>query len=227
MTDPNTPAPSLEPATAPEANPNLFTFDIPYTDPKTQIGIDLSTIPAEVRMDLLKGAVRSYIVNSVNQANQRAAKANAAFDAYDKAMAVDALQTAVPKPQGERVVADLTGVAAAARERLYKGEVRKQGGSKGRTRTVRDPLVAAITPIVVREHFEKTKAANPNYKYSDAMRDIGGDGLAYLKSRIETLVAGGQDRATLEKFLDEKYIKPAQMLIGTKTNKATEGQSLL
>ncbi len=214
---PAAPAPATE-----AANPNVYIFDIAHTEPKTQISVDLSAIPAEVRMDMLKSKVREYVTNSVNQSKLRADRDNKPFDDYAKAIEADALQTVVPQPTGERKVADLTGTAAAARDRLYKGEVRKQGEGTGRNRAPKDPIVAVITPIVVREQFDKVKLSNPSYKWADAVKEVGGDGLAYLKGRIETLVAAGGDRASLEKYLDEKYVKPAELIVGARDTKATK-----
>ncbi len=216
----------------PATNPNAFSFKIAHTDTDenkegTHIGVDLSLIPTEIRMDFVQKAIRDYVNNSVNQAQRRADEANKAWDAYEAAIAADAMQTAVAKPDKERETADLVGTAKAARERLYKGEVRKQGTGEGKSRAPKDPLIAAITQVVVREVFDKNKTATPGYKWPQAIKEVGADGLAYLKARVEALVTAGQDRATLEKFLDEKYVKPAQMMIGAKTNKATEGTSLL
>lgn len=221
--DAGTPTPA--PVPAPD-NPNTFQFRIPNTE--TDIAIDVSQVPPEVRMDMLKKALRDYINNAVNQANVRANKANAPFDAYDEAIKADPLQTAVPKPEGERTVADLIGTAAAARERLYKGEVRKQGeGGEGKGRQPKDPLIKLVTDAVVRELFEKNKETTKGYKYTDAVKEVGGDGMAYLNKLIEDKVAAGMDRATLEKFRDERYVKPAEMMLGRRDNKTTKETSLL
>lgn len=219
-------------AADPATNPNAFSFKIAHTDTEenkegTLLGIDQSLIATEILTDFVRKAIRDYVNNSVNQAQRRANEANKAWDAYDAAIAVDAMQTAVPKPEKPRETADLIETAKAARERLYKGEVRKQSTGEGKSRAPKDPLIAAITQVVVREVFDKNKATTPGYKWPQAIKEVGADGLAYLKARVEALVTAGQDRATLEKFLDEKYVKPAQMMIGAKTNKATEGTSLL
>ena len=111
------PAEGAAPAVADD--PNILTFRIPNTE--TDIGVALQQVPPEVRLDFLKKGLKDYIVNSVNQANMRAKKENAPFDAYDEAVKADPLQTAVAKPTGERKVPDLLGTAAAARDRLYTG----------------------------------------------------------------------------------------------------------
>lgn len=211
------------PAPAPAAdNANVFSFRIPNTE--TDIGVDISAIPPEVRMDFLKKGLRDYITNAVNQHNVRTNKANAAFDAYDEAMKADALQTAVAKPAGERAVADLLKTAADARERLYKGEVRKQGeGGETKRRETVDPLTKLVTEAVVRELHAKDKEAGGKRKYTEIVAEVAkaGGGVKYLEAKIAEKVASGTDEGVLRKFMDERYIKPAQMMLGTKTNKAT------
>lgn len=218
-------APVDQNAPAPAADPNTFTFRIPNTE--TDIGVNIASIPAEVRMDLLKTGIRNYINNSVNQANMRTQKANAPFDAYDNAVKADALQTAVAKPAGERATADLLKVAGDARERLYKGEVRKQGEGSGTRRETVDPLTKLVTEAVTRELHEKDKASGGKRKYLEIAAEVSkaGGGVKYLEAKIAEKVAAGTDEATLRKFMDERYIKPAQMMLGTKTNKATAAEN--
>jgi len=215
------PAPTGD-APAPAAdNPNAFAFRIPNTE--TDIGIDIAQIPAEVRLDFLKKGLRDYITNAVNQANIRTTKANAPHDAYDEAMKADAMQTAVAKPTGERGKADLIGTAAAARERLYKGEVRRQGEGGATPRQTVDPLTKLVTEAVVRELHEKDKAAGGKRKYTEFTAEVAkaGGGVKYLEQKITEKVAAGTDEAVLRKFMDDRYIKPAQMMLGQKTGKST------
>ena len=216
----DTPAPTGD---APATDPNTFVFRIPNTE--TDISIELGKIPAEVRMDLLKKGVRDYIVNSTNQENVRTNKANAPFDAHDEAVKADPLQTAVPKPAGERKVADLLGTAAAARNRLYSGEIRKQGEGTGTPRERVDPLVQMVTKAVVQEVMDKRKAAGTPIKLMDAQKLVGKNGVEYLDKLIAEKVAGGADKAALEKFKDERYIKPAQMMLGKRSTKATADEN--
>lgn len=206
------------------ADPNELTFRIPNTE--TDIGVNLASIPADVRMDLLKKGVRDYITNSVNQANVRHKKALEPFEAFEKASEVNPLQTAVPKPEGERPTVDLLKPAADARARLYSGEMRKQG-EPGKPRETRDPLVKIVTDAVVRELFEKTKANDSKYKWTDAVKAVGGDGVAYLDAAIATKVAAGADAEVLGKFKEERYMKPARMILGQTDNKATKDNSIL
>ena len=210
------------PTPAPAANSNVFTFRIPNTE--TDIGVDISAIPPEVRMDFLQKGLRDYITNATNQANIRAKKANEPFDAYDEAVKADPLQTAVKKPDGERVQPDLIGTAAAARERLYKGEIRKQGEGTGTRREPVDPLTKLVTEAVVRELHQKDKDAGGKRKYTEFTAEVAaaGGGIKYLEAKIAEKVASGADEAVLRKFMDERYMKPAQMMLGQKTNKATD-----
>lgn len=220
-----TPAPA--PAPAPVAdNPNVFTFRIPNTE--TDIGIDIAAIPAETRMDFLKKGLRDYITNAVNQANVRANKANAPFDAYDEAVKADPLQTAVAKPDGERAVPELIETAAAARKRLYDGEVRKQGEGDGRKRETVDPLTKLVTEAVVRELFAKRKLTDNKVKYTDITSEISkaGGGVKFLETMVAEKVAAGGDEKELRKFMDARYINPAKMMLGQNDTKATKDQSL-
>lgn len=227
------PAPAPAPTDAPAADPNVFSFLIPNTE--TNIGINIATIPPETRLDILQAGIRDYIRNSVNQANVRNNKANAPFDAYDEAMKANPLQEAVKKPDGERATVNLLEVAAAARERLYKGEVKKQGdGTSTRSRTPVDPLVKMVTDAVTRELFEKGKAAGSKAKYMEVQAEVtkAGGGIAYLDAKIAEKVAATPEanRADvakqLEAFKQDRYIKPAEMMLGRKDNKNTKEVNL-
>lgn len=210
---------------APVEDPNIYTFAIPGTE--TSIAIDLTKIPAEVRLDMLKARLKDYIVNNVNQASVKYKKAMEPFDAYAKAQAVDPLQTAVPKPAGEApALPDLIAPAAAARDRLYSGEIRKQG-EPGAAKPVRDPLTKAVTDAVVRELFEKRKTAGGKPKWIEVAKEVGQDGIAYLNAQIAEKVAAGADAAVMAKLLDERYMKPAKMLLGMTENKLTKENSIL
>lgn len=214
----------VTPQTAPEApavtNDNVLIFRIPNTE--TDISVDIASIPAEVRMDQLKGALRNYITNAVNQANVRAKKANEPFDLYDEAQKADPVQTAVARPEGERTVPDLLKTAADARERLYKGEVKKQGD--GTTREKADPLTKLVTDAVVRELFAKRKEADNKVKYTDITSEISkaGGGVKYLETMITAKVEAGADEKQLRDFMDARYIKPAKMMLGQTDTKATK-----
>lgn len=236
---PETPAAGAE-APAPDYNVEIT---IPHsaetaggTDRK--LTIDLSAIPADARLELLKSQVRTFVTNRVNVANVRANKALAPWLAFDAAMAADPLQTAVAKPDGERPAAlDTFAKASEAIADLLKGEVRQQARrGEGKSRAPRDPLVAAVTPIVTRAVFEANKARNATvavegkparpYTYPDAVKEVGGDGIAYLNKQIDAKVSAAPAaeqaklRADLEKNRDSRYIEPAKTMIGTKLTKA-------
>lgn len=218
-------------AAAPAADPNTLMFVIPNAigadGGEVQMSVALGDIPADTRMDLLKQAVRNYVVNSTNQAYQRHLKALGPWTAYENAQAADPLQTAVTKPEGERPTVDLIPVATEARTRLYEGKVQKRGEGSGKKREARDPLTTHVTNAVVRELFDKKKAADPKFKWTDAVTEVGSDGIAYLNKLVDEKVKAGADKAALDKFMDERYIKPAKMMLGLTDNKATTGVSLL
>lgn len=195
------------------------TFQIPNTE--TQMQVEYASIPDNIRLELLNKQIEAYVKNSVNQANVRFNKANEAWAAYDNACKADPAQTAVPQPEGERPTVDLLAVAVAARDRLYSGEMRKAGTRKAR-KTV-DPLQKLVTDACVRALFESKKDTVEGYKWTDAVKEVGGDGPAYLAGIVDEKVAAGADRDELEKLVQAKYIRPAEVMLGRHTTKATEG----
>jgi hypothetical protein len=62
--------------------------------------------------------------------------------------------------------------------------------------------------------YEKGKALDPQYKYPSAQKEVGQDGLAYLRAKIDAKVAAGADKVALDKYLDTRYIKPARIQLG-------------
>lgn len=224
MTEVNLAAAPATPPAAAVDDPNTFTFVIPGTE--TSIAINIAQIPAEIRLDFLKAKIKDYVNNNVNQAAQKYKKALEPFDAYDKAQSVDPLQTAVAKPTAERPSPpDLITPAAAARDRLYNGEVRKQGEG-GAPKPTRDPLEKAVTDAVVRELFDKRKEAGSKPKWIEVTKEVG-NGIDYLNAQIAAKVAAGADAAVMAKLLDERYIKPAKMLLGMTDTKLTKENSIL
>jgi hypothetical protein len=230
MTDTQDPAANGEATAATADTGNVVMYPIPGAkDPNgnpVQMQIDCGSIPPNVRLDFLKAKARDYVQNSVNQATVRHNKALAPWAAYDAANAADPTQTAVPAPTGERPTVDLIAVATAARDRLYAGQVRKMG-EPGKPRETVDPLTKLVNQAVTRELFDREHAKDSKYKWTDAVKAIGSDGIKYLNGKIEELVAAGGDRAALEKFRDERYIKPAQMMLGQTTNKSTKDVTIL
>ena len=208
-------------ATAPA---NVHQFTIPGTE-NVAMAVEIDRIPAAIRMDLLQKGIEGYVRNSVNQAILKYSKAMEPWKAYETACAVDPAQTAVPKPEGERPVSDLVEVAKAARERLYTGNVKKTGVRKAKE-TV-DPLTSIVTQAVTRELFERKKETVSGYKWTDAVKEVGGNGIKYLNNLIEERVAAGADRAELEKFMESRYIQPAKPMLGQRDTATTKGTSLL
>lgn len=194
-------------------------FEFPNLEGKHSF--DCSSIPADVRLDFLKGAVRAYIANRLNGVHTRHQKDEkvAAWFAYDEATKADPLQTAVAKPEGERPAApDYLEAYNRAVADLQAGNVRKVG-AEPKARKVKDPLVSVVTDVVVREVFDARRAADPKYTFLAAKKEVGTDGIAYLNSLIDAKVAAGAVRADLEKMRDEKYIKPARAMLGLDTAK--------
>ena len=212
-----------EVTTAPEATAadTVLTFELPgLLGART---FDCTTVPANIRLDFLKTAVRNYIANRVNQATFRHGKEAAvvAWARYDEASKADALQTVVARPEGERPAGpDLEAGLTAALLALTTGNVRKQGTGEKKPRETKDPLISTVTQTVIREVFDGKRVADPKYTFIMARRDVGGDGVAYLNTMIENKVAAAPEgeqatlRSVLEKMRDEKYIKPARIMLG-------------
>lgn len=210
------------------------------------VSINLADIPQEARLELLKSAVRTAVTNRVNVAMVRNRSARAPFvawAAYEAAQAADPMQTTVHKPEGERpsgeAPAALDPIAKAneAVADLLKGELRQQAKKgEGKSRAPKDPLVAAVTQVVARAVFDSHKAAGTKvpvegkepraYTYPDAVKEVGGDGIAYLNKQIDAKVAAAPEgerdalRAQLEKQRDTRYIKPARVMLGMDISKA-------
>lgn len=214
---------TAETATA-EATANVHKFSIPGTE-NVEMQVDVDRIPAAVRLDLLHKGIEGYVRNPVNQAIIKHNKAMEPWKAYETACGVDPAQTAVPKPEGERPVLDLVEVAKAARERLYSGNVKKSGVRKAKEKV--DPLTSMVTTAVVRELFDKKSKTESGYKWTDAVKEVGGDGIKYLNGIIEARVAEGADKAELEKFMESRYIQPAKLMLGQRDTAGTKGTSLL
>ena len=133
------------------------------------------------------------------------------------------MQTAVPKPEGDRPApADLIGSLNRALDALRAGEIRRQTGEGPKKREKVDPLTKLVTDTVVRAVFDAGKALNPKYTIIEAKAAVGTDGIAYLNAQIEAKVAEGADRAALEKSRDARYINPAKLMLGITDTKATK-----
>lgn len=196
----------------PERPETFMEFEVDGYDKNVEL--DLAQIPSEVRMRLLRTATRAYITNRISTAVAKTKNTNGAFDTYDAAVKNDPLQTAVPKPEGERAVTDYGEIIDGAIKALYSGELGKRGTGEGKPKVLRDPLITQITRSVVAEVYEKGRAADPKYRYPTAQKEVGSDGLAYLKAKIEAKVAAGADATALNAYLETRYIKPARIMLG-------------
>jgi hypothetical protein len=227
----------------PAANPNVLAITIPNTattegGDDQSVSIDLGGIPAEARLELLRNQVRDVVRNRVNVAVQRSKKAREPFSAwaaYNAAIAADPLQTALAKPEGEAPTGDMPAAVdpiAKANEAiasLLKGELgarRGEGNAAGRT--PKDPLVTAVTGVVARAVYEANKGTTVadgkggtrKFTYPDAVKLVGGDGVAYLNAQIDAKVSAAPEaeqaalRTQLEKRRDDQYVNPARIMLG-------------
>lgn len=213
-------------ATAPEVS-TVLSIELPGLPGARSF--DCTTIPAHTRLDMLKSAVAGYIRNRVNQTSVRHGKDEkvAAWTAYDEAQKADPMQTAVAKPEGERPAApDLEASYSAAIAALTSGDIRKLGTGAPKSRSTVDPLVKAVTDIVVKEVFAARKAADATYTFLKAKAEVGSDGIKYLSDMIEAKVAAAPEadqvtlRAQLEKMREAKYVGPAKIMLGMTVSKA-------
>lgn len=216
-------------AVAPPVVSPVAEFEFPNLTGKRSV--DCATIPGNVRMDFLHAGVRAYIQNRLNSLHTRHEKDPAviAWTAYDEATKADALQSAVPKPEGDRPApADYEDAYNRAVADLVAGNVRKVGGEP-KARKTKDPLIATVTDVVIREVFASRKAADPKYSFFDAKKEVGADGIVYLNALIDARVEAGAVRADLEKMRDTKYINPAKAMLGINPlgGKANELPSIL
>lgn len=210
------------PAPAAAAPSTIAEFEFPSL-PGQKLAFDCALVPAETRLDFLKGAIRSYIANRLNGVHTRHEKDEKvmAHNAYDAAIKADPLQSAVPKPEGDRPSApDYKEAYDRAVKDLQEGKVRRQG-DEPKAKKSKDPVIGTVTDVVTREVFNSRRAADPKYTFINARAEVGVDGVAYLNRMIEAKVEGGADRKQLETLRDEKYINPAKAMHGLLTNKKT------
>jgi hypothetical protein len=191
-----------------------------------KVEVDLARIPYDIRLHLLTNATRAYITNRISTAQNKAKKENTAWDTYDAAVANDPLQNYVPKPDDDRIEVDADKIVVGAINALYSGQLGKRKGER-KPKEVKDPLVAAITRIVVTRLYNKRRAENEDYKYFSAAGEVGTDGLQYLRDQIEEKVEAGGNRVLLEKNLEEVYIKPAKTMLGIMVPKGMQDVDIL
>lgn len=209
----------------------LFKFNLPGVEP--EIGVDKAKLPAKTNDYLIETAARTYIANAANGASQKYKKADAPWIAYEEAVAKDPLQTAVAKPEGDRPTApNLIEVVKAARDRLYSGEMRIAGES-GKEPTTKDPLDKQVTSVVQREVFDKRRKTDPKFSWPQVVKEVGASGIAYLKAAIAEKVSAAPEgerdgiQKALDKYLEEKYLKPARIMLGMDTPKSVVGDGIL
>lgn len=196
------PAPALE---------NPFNFTAGDVD----VEIDLARIPSHTVQDLLRSAVQSYVANRISTAESVAKKKNGPFDQYDAAVKNDPLQTLVARPDGERTEVDRETVAFNALTALYEGKfTRRDGSAPKKAKERKDPVIAHVTRAVINEVFQKNVALDPSYKYPLAAKEVGTDGVAYLRAKIAERVAAGADPKVMADFLENQYLKPARIMLG-------------
>lgn len=208
---------------------SVLPFAHPLLGKDVSVDFDCADIPADVRLEFLKTKVRDYISNRLNSLDQRHKKDEkvAAWDNYEAAQAADPLQSVVAKPDFERPAApDFKEALDRAFADLREGKTRKHAGEGRKPRERKDPLIKAITNIVVDEVYAKKNAADPKFTFVMAKAEVGADGLAYLNGRIDTAVADASEaeqpalRAALEKMRETKYVTPAKLMLGLTESKA-------
>lgn len=221
MTDPLAPAAPVAPALAPVDPIIKLTYEgLP------EQSFDVSTIPAEARLELLKQRVKDVIGNRMTAVVTRHNKEALviAWAAYAAASTADPLQTAVPQPVGEPPAGpDLAGAYARAVADLQKGEIRQRAAKgEAKARAKADPLTAAVSKTVTDEVYAAQKAEGSKKTYLEVKAEVG-DGIAYLKTKIDALVAAGQDRKQLEDYMEQRYVGPAKIMLGLDTPKKLGG----
>lgn len=157
-------------------------------DENIEVVIDTAEIPEAIKERFLNSAYKSYINSRVNVA---AAK-------FKKDKEED---PTVDEP-------DYAELAAKAKADLLAGTVRVRGdGTGGRTRSTKDPLIGLITQAVIRDLFAKRRKKDPSVKFGTIVKEVGADGLAFLRERAK----GDADKL---KAIETKYVKPARTMLG-------------
>lgn len=225
-------APVTELAAAPATPGPLVPFTFKIKDfGDVPITMDIARIPEEVQDYLLKNAIKAYVQNRTSTAKSAASKENEPWVRYEAACAADPVQSIVPVPEKEKVVVDYGEIIKSAVKALYENSIGKRDGTGPKKKAERkDPLIAAITRTVIQEVFEKNYALDNNYKYPMASKEVGTDGLAYLRAKMAKNVEAGLATAEQMQFvLETKYLKPARIMLGLDplTGKAKDAPSIL
>lgn len=217
-------------ATSAPAATGVAEFEFPNLTGKQSF--DCALIPANVRLDFLKSAVRAYIANRLNGVHTRYEKdpVVTAWAAYDAATKADPLQSVVPQPTNARPAQpDYAAAYAACIADLTAGNVRRAGATgEPKARKIKDPLISTVTDVVVRAVYDAKRATDAKYSFLSAKAEVGPDGVAYLNKLIDAKVAAAAaldptteaaTRTALEKVRDQQYINPAKAMLGLTTAK--------
>lgn len=162
-----------------------ITFKLAVND-DIEVVIDTDEVPEELRERFLSDKYKQYVNSRVNSAVSK----------YKKDLEED---PTTDEP-------DYAEIASKAKADLLSGNVRVRGeGGKGKT--TKDPLIGLITQAVIRDLFAKRRKKDKSLKYGTIVKEVGPDGLAYLKG-----IAG--DDAGKLKNIETKYVKPARTMLG-------------
>lgn len=211
-----------ENTTTEAAAENILSFNLndKIGDTAASISIDRAKVPPAARLELLDNAIRTIVNGRAHSALMRHNKAEAEYKA---ACEKD------PTFSGAAPVApDLAAIAAQAVADLYEGKLRQRGKGGSKERTAKDPVDAVVTQAVIRELFEKRKKENAKTKYQEVVKEVGESGIKYLEARATTLAAGDDKRhAELTKQIENKYLKPARMMVSQNAKGEAQDNELL
>lgn len=219
--EPAAPAAPIPPVVELAATPAVPTAVEPFTflvkDFGQNVTMDLARLPDTVVDYLLKNAIKAYVQNRTSTAKSSAKDENAPWTAYENAVAANGPdQTLVPLPEKPKVIVDYADIIKKAVKALYDDTIGKRDGSGTKKKAERkDPLISAITRTVIQEVFEKNYALDNNYKFPMASKEVGTDGLAYLRAKMAANVAAGvATQEQMDYVLETKYLKPARIMLG-------------
>lgn len=157
-------------------------FAVPQ-DETVEVCIETEALADGVMSRLIEDAVKRYVVNSTNSAQNRF-KADPTTGAPDYAK-----------------------VAKEAKDRLLNDKMRARRGEGAPAKEAKDPVDAIVTVAVCRDLFESRRRTDTSTKWFSVTNEVGNSGIAYL----EALADGNPTK--LKKMAD-KYIRPAQKMLG-------------
>lgn len=206
--------------TAPANNEYMLEFEVDGLE--VPAAINLADVPMDVRIHLLKTAAKAYVHNRVSTAAAKTKTANEHWATYDAAVKNDPLQSVVARPDFERATTDYIGVVNSAINALLTGNLgRKGSGAPKKPKVLRDPLITQITRAVVAKVYRDNIALNDGYKYPTAQKEVGSDGMAYLRTvKLPEWLAAGGTQADFDKTVEIKYVNPAKIMLGMSVPKS-------